>query len=139
MDGSLYFLASTLSTHTQALLADPRCSLLVGEPGKGDPLAHPRLTMTGSAERIGTGDLRERLKRRYLARHPKAALYVDFPDFSFWRLELARASLNGGFGRAYAMTPADVLTELTGTEDQSEEHTFELQSLMRISSAVFCL
>src|SRR3546814_13264520 len=79
MDGSLYFLASTLSTHTQALLADPRCSLLVGEPGKGDPLAHPRLTMTGSAERIGTGDLRERLKRRYLARHPKAAPHVDFP------------------------------------------------------------
>ncbi|HEY9539018.1 MAG TPA: DUF2470 domain-containing protein, partial [Kiloniellaceae bacterium] len=120
MDGSLYFLASTLSTHTQALLADPRCSLLVGEPGKGDPLAHPRLTMTGSAERIGTGDLRERLKRRYLARHPKAALYVDFPDFSFWRLEIARASLNGGFGRAYAMTPADVLTDLSGREDLLE-------------------
>src|SRR3546814_16102004 len=76
--------------------------------------------MTGSAERIGTGDLRERLKRRYLARHPKAALYVDFPDFSFWRLEIARASLNGGFGRAYAMTPADVLTDLSGREDLLE-------------------
>src|SRR3546814_17513188 len=73
--------------------------------------------MTGSAERIGTGDLRERLKRRYLARHPKAALYVDFPDFSFWRLEIARASLNRGFGRAYAMTPADVLTDLNGRAD----------------------
>src|SRR3546814_11988872 len=95
MDGSLYFLASTLSTHTQALLADPRCSLLVGEPGKGDPLAHPRLTMTGSAERIGTGDLRERLKRRYPARHPKAAPYVAFPDLSFWSCQDDRVHFNG--------------------------------------------
>jgi heme iron utilization protein len=121
MDGSPVFLTSTLSAHTQALLADSRCSILVGEPGKGDPLAHPRLTLTGRAGRIGAGEdeegTRERLRRRYLARHPKAALYVDFPDFSFWRLRVAGASLNGGFGRAYAMTPADVLTDLHGIED----------------------
>ena len=116
MDGSPVFLTSTLSAHTRALLADPRCSLLVGEPGKGDPLAHPRLTVTGHAERIAEGDARERLKRRYLARHPKAALYVDFPDFGFWRLQVDRASLNAGFGRAYAMAPADVLSDMTGLE-----------------------
>ena len=117
MDGAPVFLTSTLSAHTQALLADLRCSVLVGEPGKGDPLAHPRLTVTGRAERIAQSDARERLKRRYLARHPKAELYVDFPDFSFWRLEVRRASLNGGFGRAYAMTPADVLSDMTGLEE----------------------
>jgi putative heme iron utilization protein len=117
IDGTPVFLTSTLSAHTQALLADPRCSLLVGEPGKGDPLAHPRLTVVGRAERIAPdAPLRARLKRRYLARHPKAALYVDFGDFSFWRLEVARASLNGGFGRAYAMTAGDVLTDLAGLE-----------------------
>ncbi len=120
MDGAPVILTSTLSAHTQALLKDPRCSLLLGEPGKGDPLAHPRLTLLGRALRIGAdaegGETRERLKRRYLARHPKAALYVDFPDFSFWRLKIARASLNGGFGRAYAMTRDDVLTEMTGLE-----------------------
>jgi hypothetical protein len=116
MDGAPVFLISTLSAHTQALLVDTRCSILVGEPGKGDPLAHPRLTVTGRAGRIAEGDTRERLKRRYIARHPKAALYVDFPDFSFWRLEVARASLNGGFGRAYAMMPADVLSDMTGLE-----------------------
>jgi len=116
MDGAPVILTSTLSAHTQALLKDPRCSILVGEPGKGDPLAHPRLTVIGRAERIEAGETRERLKRRYLARHPKAELYVDFPDFSFWRLGVARASLNGGFGRAYAMTPADVLTDMAGLE-----------------------
>lgn len=115
IDGAPVFLTSTLSAHTQALLGDPRCSLLVGEPGKGDPLAHPRLTVIGCAERIATDDpRRSRLKRRYLARHPKAELYVDFGDFSFWRLAVVRANLNGGFGRAYAMTASDVLTDLTG-------------------------
>src|SRR3546814_8444628 len=34
--------------------------------------------------------------------------------------------------------PADV-TRLTGITSRSEEHTSELQSLMRISYAVFCL
>ncbi len=116
LDGTPIILISTLSAHTQALLKDPRCSILVGEPGKGDPLAHPRLTITGRAERIAAGETRERLKRRYLARHPKAELYVDFPDFSFWRLEVARASLNGGFGRAYAMIPGDLLTDMNGLE-----------------------
>jgi putative heme iron utilization protein len=116
MDGAPVILTSTLSAHTQALLKDPRCSILAGEPGKGDPLAHPRLTVIAKAERIGAGETRERLKRRYLARHPKAELYVDFPDFSFWRLVVARASLNGGFGRAYAMTREDVLTDMAGLE-----------------------
>src|SRR3546814_1782954 len=35
--------------------------------------------------------------------------------------------------------PADLLGPLAGAIDRSEEHTSELQSLMRISSAVFCL
>ena len=45
LDGSPLTLISGLSAHTGALLADPRCSLMVGEPGKGDALAHPRLSL----------------------------------------------------------------------------------------------
>ncbi|MCE3519972.1 pyridoxamine 5'-phosphate oxidase family protein, partial [Escherichia coli] len=44
-DGTPVILVSALSAHTPALLADPRCSLLAGETGKGDPLAHPRVTV----------------------------------------------------------------------------------------------
>ena len=33
----------------------------------------------------------------YLARHPKAAFWVDFEDFSFWRLEVADVYFVGGF------------------------------------------
>ncbi|MBB1250392.1 pyridoxamine 5'-phosphate oxidase family protein [Rhizobium sp. G21] len=49
LDGAPVLLISRLAAHTRALAADPRCSLLVGEPRKGDPLAWPRLTVTGEA------------------------------------------------------------------------------------------
>ncbi|HIP22733.1 MAG TPA: pyridoxamine 5-phosphate oxidase, partial [Rhodobacteraceae bacterium] len=43
-EGGIISLVSTLSQHTTALKANPRCSLLIGEPGpKGDPLTHARL------------------------------------------------------------------------------------------------
>jgi hypothetical protein len=120
MDGAPIFLISRLSSHCTNLLADRRCSLLVGEPGKGDPLAHPRMTLIGSAMQIPSGDERALYRSRYLRRNPKAALYVDFPDFSFWRFEIERASLNGGFGKAFALTAADLATPLAGAESLSE-------------------
>jgi len=102
-------LISALSAHSGALDADPRCSLLVGEPGAGDPLAHPRLTVSGHARRLARDDpSHPGLRARWLAVHPKAALYVDFGDFAFWRIEPLQASLNGGFGRAYRLSAQDL-------------------------------
>ncbi|WP_186387319.1 HugZ family protein [Stappia sp. TSB10P1A] len=129
MDGTPVMLVSRLSQHTGAILADPRCSLLVGEPGKGDPLAHPRLSLVGRAERIDPADpAHAAVRRRYLLRHPKAQLYVDFPDFAFFRIVPERASLNGGFGKAYHLTAEDlllsgeVLAELAAAEAGAVEH-----------------
>lgn len=116
MSGEPVFLISRLSGHFTNLEADQRCSLLIGEPGKGDPLAHPRITLIGRAEKLPDGAERDRIKARYLMRHPKSALYVDFPDFAFWRFSIARASLNGGFGKAYAPLPADLVCDMTGLE-----------------------
>lgn len=120
-DGAPVILISALAGHTAALLADPRCSLLLGEPGKGDPLAHPRITLACRAARLepGTAD-RERVARRYLNRHPKAKLYAGFADFAFFRLEPLNASLNGGFGRAYALKRADFCLEITGIDQWSD-------------------
>lgn len=101
-------LVSRLAAHTRALLANPRCSLLFGEPGKGDPLAWPRISLQCDASPVAADDPeRPHLRARFLRRHPKAALYADFPDFLFLRLRPVSASLNGGFGRAYALTGAD--------------------------------
>ena len=107
-DGAAVILVSGLSAHTVALEADPRASLLTGEPAKGDPLAHPRLTLQCTAEKVERdSETHLRLRTRFLARHPKSQLYIDFPDFRFFRLLPERASLNGGFGRAYHLSSQD--------------------------------
>lgn len=117
-DGQPVILVSRLSSHTGHLLADPRCSLLFARGGKGDPLAHPRVTVLGEAEPVERGsELELRLRRRFLARQPKAELYVDFPDFLFLRIRVRGASLNGGFGKAYALEPADLLTPIEGASN----------------------
>ncbi|MEZ5652187.1 MAG: DUF2470 domain-containing protein [Burkholderiaceae bacterium] len=110
IDGAPLILVSELSTHTLGLRADPRCSLLLSRPGAGDPLAHPRLTLIAQARFLDRAtDDGARARRRFLARHAKASLYADFGDFHFVRLTPMRASLNGGFGRAYEMMPVDFM------------------------------
>ena len=113
-DGSPLLLVSQLSAHTRHLDRDARCSLLLFEGGDGDPLSHPRLTLTGAAAKITDADARGAARARFLARHPAAALYADFGDFSFWRVGMDQAHLNGGFARA-ARFPA--LRLLTPTAD----------------------
>lgn len=118
VDGSPLILTSRLSTHTANLEADGRASVLLAQTGKGDPLAHPRLTVLGTFAPVARdGDDDARVRRRFLARHPKAELYAGFGDFSFWRLAVASAHLNGGFARAADLTAADVLTDIGGAEE----------------------
>ncbi len=129
MDGAPLILVSALSGHTAGLAADPRCSLLLGEPGKGDPLAHPRITLACRAERLARGTpAHQRAEWRFLSRHPKAKLYAGFPDFSIFRLAPLAASLNGGFGKAYALGAEDLLAAhpaneaLSGAEASAVSH-----------------
>ncbi|NRG17812.1 HugZ family protein [Rhizobiales bacterium] len=110
IDGSPMILISTLSAHTRGLIEYPVCSLMFGEPGKGDPLAHPRVTVIGRAERLERGsEEEERARARYLARQPKAKLYADFGDFALYRIGVERASLNGGFGKAFELSREDIV------------------------------
>lgn len=146
IDGAPVFLSSALSGHTAALAADPRLSLLIGEPGRGDPLAHPRLTLVGRAERLDRDTpAHEAARRRFLARHPKAALYADFPDFCFWRVATERADYNGGFGQAYALTAADLkprvpwtaldATEAAAVAHMNAEHAASVNHYARLCGA----
>jgi putative heme iron utilization protein len=112
IDGVPVILTSTLATHTKALLADPRCALLFGEPGRGDPLAWPRITIRCTAEMAEhDSESDSRLRTRFLRRHPKAKLYASFRDFAFFRLVPKSASLNGGFGRAYNISGGDFVID----------------------------
>jgi putative heme iron utilization protein len=111
-DGAPLLLMSELSAHFAALAGDARCSLLIGEPGQvnkpgGDPLTHPRLTLVGKASLVDSQG-RDAARTAYLARNPKAKLYVDFDDFHFWQITPERAFLNGGFGKAYNLDASDL-------------------------------
>ena len=117
-DGSPLILVSRLSTHTANVEVDGRASLLLAQTGKGDPLAHPRLTVLGRFVQVARdGEDDARVRRRFLARHPKSELYAGFGDFSFWRMEIASAHLNGGFARAADLKAEDVRTDLAGADD----------------------
>ena len=109
-DGVPVTLISDLAAHAQALAADPRAGLLVGEPGpKGDPLTHPRMSVFVRAEPVARdGTDHATLRELWLARHPKAKLYIDFGEFRFVRLRPTGAALNGGFGKAYRLSPEDL-------------------------------
>jgi len=117
-DGSPLILVSRLSTHTANIEVDPRASVLLASTGKGDPLAYPRLTVLGSFAKIDRNSPDgKRVQRRFLARHPKSQLYAGFGDFSFWRLTVVSAHLNGGFARAADLRASDVMTDLAGAEE----------------------
>lgn len=110
-DGAPLSLMSELSGHTSALMAQPACALLVGEPeGKGDPLTYPRLTLYADAQFVERSDAdHPPLRAHYLAQRPKAKLYIDFADFRLVRFTVTHALLNGGFGRAYKLSKTDLI------------------------------
>jgi putative heme iron utilization protein len=108
-DGAPLFLISDLSHHTRNLDADPRASLLLtSEGGRGDPLNQPRLTLNGRVARREGRDGHD----RYVRRNPKSKLYIGFADMSLRRLEVEAVHFNGGFGRADALTWADIASPL---------------------------
>lgn len=115
-DGAPLILVSRLATHTANLEIDGRASLLLASSGKGDALAHPRLTVLGTFKPVAPNSADEpRVRRRFLARQPKSKLYAGFADFTFWRMEMVSAHLNGGFARAADLAAADILSDVSDT------------------------
>ena len=125
VDGRPIILISRLAWHARNLLADGRASLLVAEPpAEGDALTGARVTVMGRFVSCNEA----RLRRRYLARHPEAHMYVDFGDFGFWRLEPETIHAVAGFGRIETLTAIEVFpaaAEITALEDSAIAHLNE--------------
>lgn len=121
-DGSPILLISRLALHTRNVLVDPRVSLMLDERAPGDPLEGARIMLGGVAEEATEAE-RVLLRRRYLGAHPTAQAFVDFKDFSFFRIRPASLHLVAGFGRIIDLAPEQYLTDLIGAEDMldSEE------------------
>ena len=98
--GNPLFFVSLMAEHTQNAIRDPRASLLVTEPvpDGADPLASGRVTLMGLLSPV-TGDERSTARERYLAANPTSAYYIDFGDFTFYRLDVESIRYVGGYGR----------------------------------------
>jgi heme iron utilization protein len=134
---------STMAEHTRNAAADPRASLIVTEafPEGSDPLAAGRVTLIGDLLEAG-GDERPAVRDRYLAANPASAYYIDFGDFSFWRLEVRSVRYVGGYGRMswvaaddYAGAEADPLAGEAAAgvlEHMNADHAGSLVLMARV-------
>src|SRR5262245_48678905 len=95
--GNPLLFVSTMAEHTQNALRDPRASLLVTEPvpDGADPLASGRVTLMGQLSTVADHE-RPIARDRYLEANPTAAYYIDFGDFTFYRLAVERSRYVGG-------------------------------------------
>ncbi len=114
-DGSPILLISRLALHTRNLLADSRVSLMLDERAEGDPLEGARVMLAGRAEQAREAE-EAILRRRYLNAHPSAEAFVNFKDFSFFRIKPTGAHLVAGFGRIVDLTAEQLLTDISDAD-----------------------
>ena len=101
------FLISTMAMHTQNVQADPRSSLLVTQPDAiGDPLGASRVTLIGNILPVPVPEVVE-ARKLYLARHVNSKYWVDFDDFSFYRMDVVDVYYVGGFGVMGWVSPSE--------------------------------
>jgi putative heme iron utilization protein len=111
-DGAPILLISRLALHTRNILGDTRVSLMLDERAEGDPLEGARIMLSGHAEEAGE-DQATALRHRYLNAHPSAEAFVDFKDFSFFRIRPTAVHLVAGFGRIVDLKPEQFLTDIS--------------------------
>ena len=134
------FLISTMAMHTQNLQADARASLLVTqEETDGEPLGASRVTLVGNVHPVANPELAE-VRKLYLERHANSKYWVDFEDFSFYRMDIVDVYYVGGFGvmglvsasdydRSQPDPRADSMTEII--QHMNSEHKEALVLLAR--------
>ena len=107
--GRPLFLISTMAMHTQNLQSDSRSSLLVADTKTDeDPLAAARVTLLGNVLSVAPSELAA-TRKLYLERHPKSNSWVDFDDFSFYRMNVVDVYYVGGFGVMGWLTASEYL------------------------------
>ena len=144
--GRPIFLISTMAMHTQNVMADQRASLLVTQGGGGDPLGAGRVTLVGNVIPIRLAELDE-AKRLYLERYPNSRHWVDYEDFSFYRLEVVDVYFVGGFGvmgwvtaEDYISAQPDPLADFAAEiiEHMNADHADALVLLARAFASLEC-
>lgn len=107
-DGSPLVCISEMAEHTRNAHGDSRAGMLLTGltvDEASDPLDRPRTSLVGHLRPYQPTDDE---RAAHVERHPGVLDYVDFPDFAWWRLEIASARYVGGFGHMSWVTGADI-------------------------------
>jgi heme iron utilization protein len=145
--GRPIFLISTMAMHTQNLQADSRASLLVtqSEAG-GDPLGASRVTLLGNVLTIPDSEVAD-ARKLYLERYANSKYWVDFEDFSFYRMDVLDVYYVGGFGVMgwvaapdYAQADSDPLADAAAgiIEHMNADHKDALITLAKAFAGIEC-
>ncbi len=120
-DLSPILLLSNLSEHTTNIRENKNVSLMICEENKlyeyfpkfdnkiakinyEDPMSRPRVTIIGDIKQSNDGNL----KQRFLMRHPASALYANFSDMNFFKINIKSAHLIGGFAQVKWFSKKDL-------------------------------
>jgi heme iron utilization protein len=145
--GHPIFLISTMAMHTQNLQADPHASLLVTQPdASSDPLGASRVTLLGNVLPVPEPDVAE-ARTLYLSRYANSKYWVDFEDFSFYRMVVVDVYYVGGFGvmgwvsasEYYRGQPdplADIATDII--QHMNTDHRDALILVARVFAGIEC-
>jgi heme iron utilization protein len=118
--GRPIFLISTMAMHTQNLQADPHASLLVTQQDTdGEPLGASRVKLLGNVLPVPELELAE-ARKLYLQRHANSKYWVDFEDFSFYRMDVVDVYYVGGFG-VNGLVSASIMTSQDPLADSMAE------------------
>ncbi len=139
------FLISTMAMHTQNLQADSRASLLITQAdASGDPLGASRVTLMGNVLTIPKPEVAD-ARRRYLERYANSKYWVNFEDFSFYRMDLLDVYYVGGFGVMGWVAASDYLRAQTDpladtaagiVEHMNADHKDALVLLARVFASI---
>lgn len=94
--GHPLMMISHLAQHTRNLDADPRCSLMLTQPGHADVQQWARLTCLANAEPVNSSASMERYYRYY----PESRRYHKELNFQLYRLQPMQFYFIAGFGSA---------------------------------------
>jgi len=143
--GRPIFLISTMAMHTQNLQADSHASLLVTQPdAEGDSLGAARVTLVGNGLPIPEPEVAP-ARQLYLERYANSKYWVDFEDFSFYRMDVVDVYYVGGFGvmgwvpaTDYNRAQPDPLADAAGgiIEHMNTDHKDALVLLARARAGI---
>ncbi|KDN15703.1 hypothetical protein BGI40_00575 [Snodgrassella communis] len=123
-DGCLYVLLSGLSLHTQNLQRQQQANVMLieDEASARNIFARARLNYTVSVTTIekDTTDGIAALQTMKAKLGKTVDVLGELPDFMLFRLQLEKARLVTGFGRAYVFMPGDVAGAVQLTEKNAK-------------------